>query len=167
MLGGADRPVLRSTQEFRSPIEYAALVYGKAPYVYHGLRKRLGDERLHAAMRAAIARHQFQLVSTEKWIASLDELAGDGSGVRAAFDRGLTLTHGDADLGIGDPAEFVLDTAFPPEVGGAMKSASATMGMKPGELLRMLFGGALGDDAPVGPGLSPLDALDKLQRLGR
>ncbi|HLE44194.1 MAG TPA: hypothetical protein VJB36_09285, partial [Methylomirabilota bacterium] len=60
LLGGIDRPALRETASFRSPIEYAGLVYGKAPYLYVALRESLGAARLHGALRAAVERHRFR-----------------------------------------------------------------------------------------------------------
>lgn len=162
LLGGVDRPVQRSTSSFRSGIEYAALVYGKAPYAYVALRKKHGDEKLHAAMRSAIDAHRFDLVTPSAWI---DALASSlGADVRPTFARWFEEAHGDADLGVDGDGEFVVNTMFPPEVAGSLREATATLGMKPGELVRMVFGGALGDDAPTGPGFDPGEVLGKLGR---
>lgn len=162
LLGGVDRPVQRSTSSFRSGIEYAALVYGKAPYAYVALRKKHGDERLHAAMRSAIDAHRFDIVAPSAWI---DALASSlGADVRPTFARWFEEAHGDADLGVDGDGEFVMNTMFPPEVAGSLREATATLGMKPGELVRMVFGGALGDDAPTGPGFDPAEVLGKLGR---
>lgn len=162
LLGGVDRPVLRSTSSFRSGIEYAALVYGKAPYAYVAMRKRYGDEKLHAAMRRAIDAHRFEIVEPAAWI---DALASDlGPDVRPTFARWFGEAHGDADLGVDGDGEFVVNTMFPPEVASSLRDATATLGMKPGELVRMVFGGALGDDAPTGPGFDPTEVLGKLGR---
>ncbi|MBI4953444.1 MAG: hypothetical protein HY908_15550 [Myxococcales bacterium] len=167
LLGGPDRPVLRDTASFRTGVEYAALVYGKAPYLYFKLRDKLGEARLAEAMRRAVERYRFQVVSTEQWTTALEEAAGGpSSGVRATFRRYLEETHGDQDLGIDESGDFVLATLFPPEMVGTLKQAMASLGMKPGALLRMLFGGSLGDDAKVGPGLDPLQALKQLGGLG-
>ncbi|MFO0546770.1 MAG: M1 family aminopeptidase [Polyangiaceae bacterium] len=162
LLGGQDRPALRATSSFRTPLEYAALVYGKAPYVYVALAKRLGADRLHAAMRAVIDHHRFGLVSTRQWIEELATELGPEASVRETFARYFDEAHGDADLGVDDSGDFVLEAMFPPEVSSALREATATLGIGPRDLLRMLFGGALGDDAPIGRGLDPERALDDL-----
>ena len=54
LLEGADAAVVRDVSTFRSGIEYAGLVYGKAPYLYVALREELGDETLHRAMRSVV-----------------------------------------------------------------------------------------------------------------
>ncbi|MBI2897164.1 MAG: hypothetical protein HYY06_26645 [Deltaproteobacteria bacterium] len=166
LLGGRDRPVLRDTASFRTSIEYAALVYGKAPYLYVALRRSLGDAQLSAALRAAVARHEFRLVSTEEWIRALEAAAGPGSRtVRSTFRRYLDESHGDEDLGVDDSGDFVLDTMFPPEVAASLRQSLPILGMRPRDLLRMVFGGGLGDDAPIGPGIDPDAALRALEGL--
>lgn len=50
--GGADGPADRPTGSFGSGIEYAALVYGKAPLLHLEERKLLGEERFIAGVRA-------------------------------------------------------------------------------------------------------------------
>lgn len=163
LLGGPDRSVLRDTASFRSGVEYAGLVYGKAPYLYVALGRSLGDARLEAAVRAAVARHRFRIVSTPEWIATLEtEAGGPRSGVRAAFRRWLEEAHGDQDLGVDDSGEFVLASLFPPEVVASLRESLPALGMQPRDLLRMLFGGGLEGAAPVGPGLDPEAALRAL-----
>ena len=163
LLGGVDRPALRDTSSFRTGIEYAALIYGKAPYLYVALEKKLGAEKLHAAMRRAIARHRFELVSVDQWIAELDEGLGGGSTARQTFDRYLKEAHGDRDLGVDATGDFVIATLFPPELAATLRESMASLGMSPAELLKMALGGALGDEGPSGPGLDPFNALKKLQ----
>jgi aminopeptidase N len=131
MLGGADKPVLRDTQSFATPIEYAALVYGKAPYVYVELRTKLGDEKLHGAIKAAVDEHRFSLVTTDQWITSLEKNAGGpSSGVRAAFTRWLRQTHADDDLGVDASGDFVLDTMLPPGLAGQLGGAGGMFDLR-------------------------------------
>ncbi|MBI5502033.1 MAG: hypothetical protein HY907_17455 [Deltaproteobacteria bacterium] len=164
LLEGTDRPVLRDTAGFRSSVEYAGLVYGKAPYVYEALADSLGADRLHEAIRTAVDRFRFRLVTTEEWIGALEDAAGGGdSGVRAAFRRWLEEAHGDEDLGVDENGDFVIDTLFPPDVAGALRQSFAVLGMPPAQMLRALFGGSVGDDAPIGPGIDPRDALRLLE----
>ena len=168
LLGGVDRPALRETASFRSPIEYAGLVYGKAPYLYVALRESLGAARLHGAMRAAVERHRFRIISMGEWVDALEaEAGGPASGVRAAFRRFFEETHGDADLGVDDSGDFVLDAMFAPSVRATLRQTLPALGLDPGTLLRTLLGGGLRDDAPVGPGLDPDRALRGLEGLTR
>lgn len=168
LLGGIDRPALRETASFRSPIEYAGLVYGKAPYLYVALRESLGAARLHRAMRAAVERHRFRIISMGEWVDTLEaEAGGPSSGVRAAFRRFFEETHGDEDLGVDDSGDFVLDAMFAPSVRATLRQTLPALGLDPGTLLRTLLGGGLRDDAPVGPGLDPDRALRGLEGLGR
>ena len=51
LTSGKDGPALRSTREFDTTAEYAALVYGKAPLLYDNLRKLAGDKAYFAALR--------------------------------------------------------------------------------------------------------------------
>jgi len=163
LLGGADRAVLRDTTSFQSGVEYAGLVYGKAPYLYAALGQSLGQARIEAAVRGAVARHRFRIVSTQEWAATLEaEAGGPASGVRRAFRRWLEETHGDADLGVDDSGDLVLSTLFPPDVAASLRESLPALGMQPRDLLRMLFGGGLGGAAPVGPGLDPEAALRAL-----
>jgi hypothetical protein len=168
LLGGVDRPALRETASFRSPIEYAGLVYGKAPYVYAALRDALGAARLDGALRSAVERHRFRIVSMSEWIDTLEaEAGGPASGVRAAFRRYLEETHGDRDLGVDDSGDFLLDTMFAPTVRAALRQTLPALGLDMRSLLRALLGGGLRDDAPVGPGLDPDRALRDLEQLRR
>jgi hypothetical protein len=166
LLGGVDRPARRATASFRSPIEYAGLVYGKAPYLYVALRESLGAARLDQALRIAVERHRFRIVSLDEWIDTLEAAAGGpGSGVRGTFRRFLEEAHGDHDLGVDDSGDFILDTMFAPAVRASLRQALPALGLEPRALLRALLGGGLRDDAPVGPGLDPGQALRGLERL--
>lgn len=168
LLGGADRPVLRDTQTFRSQIEYAGLVYGKAPYLYAELRRRLGDERLHGAIREAVRRFRFQVVTTPEWVAAVEEAAGGPrSGVRATFRAYLEEARGDRDLGVDDSGDFVLDAIFPPDVAATLRGALPRVGIPTRDFLRMIFGGGLSDEPMPGPGFDPSGALDAFRRFSR
>jgi aminopeptidase N len=163
LLGGADAPVARDTTAFRTPLEYAALVYGKAPYLYQSLGRTLGEAKLHAAMRAVVTRHRFGLLTTAEWRDALAKEAGaKGPEVERAFRRWLDEAHGDEDLKVDDSGDLVMRELFPPEVQEALRTSLAVLGMKPRDLLRMLFGGGLGGGGPTGPTLDVEGALKKL-----
>ena len=165
LLGGPDRAAARDVATFRSRVEYAGLVYGKAPYLYTHLRATLGDDRLHAALRSAVEAHRFRLVTLDGWLATLEAAAGPGSGVRAAARRWLEEAHGDTDLGVDDSGDFVMAAILPPELLAVLKSL-APLGITPRSLLQTIAGGTLADDGPVGPGLDPESALRSLGPLG-
>lgn len=166
VLGGPDRPALRDTASYRTPIEYAGLVYGKAPYLYVELAGKLGEEKLHRAIRKAVEKHRFGIVGTPEWIATLEKAAGGkGSGVAAAARRWLEEAHGDQDLHVDEEGDFVLEAVFPPEVVANLRQSLPIVGMKPRDLLLMIFGGGLSDDAPLGPGVDVDTALKALQAL--
>lgn len=164
MLGGADRPVLRDTASFGSLIEYAGLVYGKAPYVYVALRDLLGAEALHDAIRSAVDALRYQIVTPDEWIAALELAAGGPStGVRETFDRWLNQTHGDEDLGVDDSGQFVLAVMFSPEQAAMLTETFQMLGMSPADLLRMVLGSDLSDSTPFNMGIDPGQALEMLE----
>lgn len=168
VLSGPDAPVMRDVNTFRSGIEYAGLVYGKAPYLYVALRQALGEDRLHAAMRTTIQANRFRILTTPEWIAALEQAAGGPeSGVRALAKRWLEEAHGDEDLQVDEDGEFVFEAMFDKEVARTLRDTYGGLGMKPGDLLRMLFGGGLSGDLPGGPGLDPEKALKMLEELGK
>ena len=167
MLGGADRSAMRGTASFSSPIEYAALVYGKAPYLYDALARSLGASRIEAAVRGAVARHRFRIVTTPDWVATLEaEAGGSRSGVRAAARHWLEEAHGDQDLGVDDSGNLVLESMFPPDIVASLRQSLPALGMQPRDLLRMMFGGGRVSDALVGPSIDTEEALRALRGLG-
>lgn len=164
VMGGADKPAARAATEYKSTTEYAGLVYGKAPYLYVSLAKKLGEEQLHSAMREAVARCRFRLMTVDGWEEALGSAAGDEKGVRAAFQRWFQEAHGDEDLGVSDDGEFVLDAMFGPDVAASLKESLPMLGMEPKDFLKSMFGGGLGDDAG-GKGIDPDKALKELEDL--
>ncbi len=137
MLGGRDRPVLRPSHAFASTLEYAGLVYGKAPYLYVALRDALGAETLHRALRKAIEQHKFQLVTVSAWVEAIEREAGPkASIVRPTFARWLEQTHGDEDLDVDGSADPVLGALFSAEMAEQIQQGLALYGFKPEELMR-------------------------------
>lgn len=141
MLGGVDRPVLRPTRAYRSSLEYAALVYGKAPYLYVALSKALGARVLDDAIHKAVDRHKFQLVTTEQWIAALEQQLGTEAGVRPTFERWLEQTHGDEDLGVDGSGDRVLGALFSEEMVTQIRQGLALVGLTPEQMMRTALDG--------------------------
>lgn len=100
MMGGADSPAQRPTEDFGSSMEYGAIVYGKAPNFYHFARKQVGDTAFFKGLRSYVDTYRY------KW-ACLDcfrkELAkgspSSSSSLERLQSRWWKGTHGDEDLG--------------------------------------------------------------------
>jgi len=100
MNGGADGPANRATHEFGSNLEYAALVYGKAPLLFDAQRKLLGEATWEALLKRYVAENRY------KWVTSttLTELAakqvpGHAKKLRELRQRWWAEAHGDEDVG--------------------------------------------------------------------
>ncbi|MGZ6143498.1 MAG: M1 family aminopeptidase, partial [Myxococcales bacterium] len=64
----ADGKVARAADEFRSPLAYAGLVYGKAPLFFEKARALLGDEGFDAASRAYRQAWAFREAGGSAWL---------------------------------------------------------------------------------------------------
>ncbi len=141
LMGGRDRPAAQRVSKFPSPLSYAAIVYGKAPYFYVALKKKLGARRLNKALRHAVDRSRFKLVTTDQWIAHLERGAGGPrSGVRPLARRWLRQAHGDKDLGVDGSGDLVLGQMLGKKQYAELKRSLAMLGFKPRDLFRMLMG---------------------------
>ena len=141
LMGGRDRAAAQRVSKFPSPLSYAAIVYGKAPYFYVALKKKLGARRLNRALRHAVDRSRYKLVTTDQWIGHLERGAGGpSSGVRALAKRWLHQTHGDKDLGVDGSGDLVLGQMLGKKQYAELKRSLAMLGFKPRDLFRMLMG---------------------------
>lgn len=154
-LGGPDRTVLRDTSTFQSTVEYAGLVYGKAPYAWVALADEMGDDELHEALRTAIDEHRYRITTTEGFLASVEAAAGEGAPVRATLRRWLEETHGDEDLDLADPGAFVLSAILPPDLFAELARTLPALGLSHGDLVVMLLGGELPGGGAAFGGLDP------------
>ncbi len=163
-LGGVDGSAARPLSAFRSPMEYAALVYGKAPYFYPALRKKLGDARFDRCLRAAIEASAFKRVSRSDWVAALEVGCGPGAPVASLARRYFEQAHGDEDLKIDPTGNEVVSQVLGEEQARQLDEALAGTGLSARDLLRSLLGAGLGDsgEAPAGAPFNPGDALDLL-----
>ncbi|XXF76592.1 M1 family aminopeptidase [Myxococcaceae bacterium GXIMD 01537] len=101
--GGEDGPADRPTDGFSGPMEYGALVYGKAPLLHAASRKLIGDEAFVRGMRSYVDTYRF------KWTCSdcfTRELAKASPGQARALEklrvRWWQESKGDEDLGQAD-----------------------------------------------------------------
>lgn len=122
-LGYSDGPADRDSHAFRSNIEYAGLVYGKAPFAYLALQNRMGVGALDAAIRDGIREVEFGLTSTDDWIRTLASKSGaHATEVKIILGRYFREARGDEDLKLGDPADYVVGQVLPPEVSTALSA---------------------------------------------
>lgn len=107
-LGQADQPVNRPVSTFRTPLAYAGIVYGKAPYFYEAARRQLGDAAFFSAMQRYVRDNAFRVAPPNAIIDALALGAGNlqgraaqqqGTRMRALAHRWFEETQGDADLG--------------------------------------------------------------------
>lgn len=139
MLGGADMEAGRPVAEFPNALAYAAIVYGKAPYYYVALRERLGAKRFDKALRAAVARNRFRLVTLSDWLDSLQRAAGGASVVGSLGRRYFHGKHGDEDLGVDGSGRQVLGMLLGPKVYTQLQGGLKMLGVSPQALFRMLM----------------------------
>jgi hypothetical protein len=106
LMGGPDGPANRPTHEFDSTMEYAALVYGKAPLLFDALRKLVGAAEWERALKAYVAQYRYRWVTAS----TLTDLVAKQTGVEQV--KGLRKhwweeAHGDEDVGVLDQTELL------------------------------------------------------------
>jgi hypothetical protein len=99
MLGGADLEVEKPAKEFRSSLQYTAIVQGKGAMLFAALRQELGDERFFAALSYYYRTHRFQIVTPDHLRYAFLAGANDPRPVRQLFQRWIKEKRGDEDLG--------------------------------------------------------------------
>lgn len=107
-LGMADQPVNRAVSTFRTPLSYAGIVYGKAPYFYEAVRRALGDQAFFLALQRYVRDNAFRVAAPNAIVDALALGAGNLQGraattqsnrIRALARRWLEESRGDDDLG--------------------------------------------------------------------
>ncbi|MFA9565378.1 MAG: M1 family aminopeptidase, partial [Acidimicrobiales bacterium] len=102
-LGVEDAAAAQPSDAFDSSLQYAAVVYGKAPGFYLEVAELLGWEQLTDGLTTLIQEHPFELIGTDVVRDHLVEVAGDqGPAVADAWDRWFLQANGDQDLDV-DP----------------------------------------------------------------
>ncbi|MCA9491011.1 MAG: hypothetical protein KC621_13875 [Myxococcales bacterium] len=137
MMGGDDGPAARATSGFTGNVEYAGLIYGKAPGLYLALEQQIGRSTMDGALRKAFAARAWTTTDASTWLATLESSGGVGAG--ALGTRWWMEAHGDEDLHI-DPNSFsALSTALGPQ-GDAIEPLLKQLGVTPESLQKMLGG---------------------------
>ena len=136
LMGGVDGPADQSTEHYRGAMHYAALVYGKAPYFYVDLEKRLGRKVLDSALRGAVSDLSWQIAYGDDWLSALER--NGGTGAIALGKRWWSGAHGDEDLGLDPEGERALELVLGEDVAAMTTEMLKSMGMSPATLFQML-----------------------------
>jgi hypothetical protein len=157
MLGKPDAPADRSVASFTASVQYAGIVYGKAPYFFGAAREAVGDAAFFSAMKAYVAKYRFAEAPPRGLVDIL--AAGAETKVRSIERRWLDETHGDEDIGTLDPSSLLGGAAGMGGLGDidqvmkALQQAGGALG-----------GGANGSGGVPAPGNMDMEEL--LKQLG-
>ncbi len=164
LLGGADGAADRSTDQFAANLEYAALVYGKAPYFYVALEDDVGRAKLDRALKGAIAKHAWGVVDSETWVSSLEKSGAKGAKKHA--DRWWKGAHGDEDLQLDAEGHRALELMLGPELAVQLEQTMALLGTTPAQLFGELVPGGIptGGAPATTPEVSPEQMLELLDK---
>lgn len=102
MLGGIDQEVDKPAKEFRSALQYTAIVQAKGALLFVALRNELGDEQFFDALRYYFKVNSFRIATPENLRYAFLASANDPRPVRALFQRWLKEKHADEDIGTSD-----------------------------------------------------------------
>jgi hypothetical protein len=108
MLGGRDGPADRPTSDFDNELEYAALVYGKAPLLHEAQRQLLGDAAYTQGLRAYVEKYRHGWACGDCLTRVLAEKnPAQAKALFALRRHWLAESHGDDDLGKSDLGSMV------------------------------------------------------------
>ena len=142
----ADGRVARPADEFRTPLAYAGLVYGKAPLFFARARELLGNARFDAACRAYRQAWAFREAGADGWLAAARRSDPRHAEELSALQRRWWQEkHGDEDVGQLD--------------GLALMDALGGGGNGFAQLLRGLQRSGTGGEAEVREALKQLEKL--------
>jgi Peptidase family M1 domain len=102
MLGGIDLEVDKPAREFKTAMQYLAIVQAKGALLFVALRKELGDERFFNALRYYYKTNKFRIATPDHLRYVFLAAADDPREVRSIFQHWLKEKHGDEDLGAPD-----------------------------------------------------------------
>lgn len=102
MLGGVDQEVDRPSKDFRSTLQYTAIVQAKGALLFAALRRELGEEKFFQALKSYYSTQRFRIASPEQLRGAFLNVADDQRAVRPLFQRWLREKHGDDDIGAPD-----------------------------------------------------------------
>jgi hypothetical protein len=108
MTGGEDGRAERPTTGYASELEYAALVYAKAPLLHEAQRKLLGEDAYVEGVRAYVDAYRYRWACAECLTRTLVSLhPAKAEALRALRQHWWREAHGDQDLGRPDLSKMV------------------------------------------------------------
>jgi hypothetical protein len=147
----ADGVVARPADQFRSPLAYAGLVYGKAPLFFDRARTVMGDERFFAALREYRRRWAFREAGADAFLAAARQSDPEHGAELSALDRRwLHERHGDEDLPQPDALALVESLS-----GGG--GAAGVPGLS--QMMKLMQGGGAPSDAQLRDALKMIEKL--------
>ncbi len=163
-LGKPDAPADAPVESFSSSIQYAGIVYGKAPYFYRAVRSEIGDAAFFAALRSYVTRYRFGVAPGRALVDAFAAAAGQAK-IRPLESRWLDETHGDEDLGTLDLNAMLGGLMGNQGAAGALGGAAGMGDLE--QVMKMLQGasGSLGGGAPGTPGATPSTGDPDVQEL--
>lgn len=102
MLGGVDLEVDKPAKDFRSTLQFTAIVQAKGALMFAALRRELGDEKFFRALKSYYSAQRFRIVTPEQLRGAFLNVVEDQRPTRALFQRWLKEKHGDEDIGAPD-----------------------------------------------------------------
>jgi hypothetical protein len=99
MLGGTDQDVDKPARDFRSYIQYSAIVQAKGALMLFALRREMGDERFFKALRSYFDNHKFRIVTPDQLRYALLAVAENPQAIKELLQRWLKEKHADEDIG--------------------------------------------------------------------
>jgi hypothetical protein len=100
MSGGEDGPAHRPTETFSSSMEYGAIVYGKAPLMFHAARKLVGEDTFQRALRSYVDTYRYKWACADCFRKELAKASPSHStALERIQKRWWEEAKGDEDLG--------------------------------------------------------------------
>jgi hypothetical protein len=120
MSGGGDGPAERPTTAFSSELEYAAMVYAKAPLLHEAERKLLGEAAYVKGLAAYVEAYRYRWACADCLTRTLASLhPKEAQALEALRRHWWREAHGDEDLGAPDVSRLMQ------QMGGARLDAQS------------------------------------------
>lgn len=105
-LGGLDTEAAKPAKDFRSLLQFSAIVQAKGAMLFHALRKELGDEQFFGVLKQYSKDYRFRFASYSDLREAFLDVANNPNTVKALFQRYLKEKKGDEDLGKPETSYF-------------------------------------------------------------
>ncbi|HYE74794.1 MAG TPA: M1 family aminopeptidase, partial [Blastocatellia bacterium] len=98
-LGGVDTEMDKSARDFRSAMQYAAIVQAKGAMMMIALRKQLGDEAFFKAIKGYYEEFSFKFATPRDWREALLSASKNPAATKTLINRYTKEKRGDQDIG--------------------------------------------------------------------